>query len=136
MAITKNNFALNQNYELFGHEVTLIVVDFIVDMRAEVNDCSDGTALGGLDLVRKTFEQQGVTILAEGPLVDTGTQKNYMVRSDCLDTLSSTTTVAALQAYIRTLDQSSSSFPGVTADLTGATVTETKLGILTAAAVA
>jgi len=46
MAITKNNFALNQNYELFGHEVTLIVVDFIVDVSAEVNDCSDGTALG------------------------------------------------------------------------------------------
>jgi NAD/NADP transhydrogenase alpha subunit len=59
-----------------------------------------------------------------------------MVRSDCLDTLSSTTTVAALQAYIRTLDQSSDSFPGLAADLTGATVTATKIGILTAAAVA
>ena len=135
MAITKNNFALNQNYELFGHEVTLIVVDFIVDVSAEVNDCSDGTALGGLDLVRKTFEQQGVTILAEGPLVDTGTQKNYMVRSDSLDTLSSTTTVAALETAIQALDQSSPDFPNITADLTGAQVATSEMGILTAAIV-
>ena len=135
MAITKNNFSLNQNYELFGHEVTLIVVDFIVDVSAEVNDCSDGTALGGLDLVRKTFEQQGVTILAEGPLVDTGTQKNYMVRSDSLDTLSSTTTVAALETAIQALDQSSPDFPNITADLTGAQVATSEMGILTAAIV-
>ena len=135
MAITKNNFSLNQNYELFGHEVTLIVVDFIVDMRAEVNDCSDGTALGGLDLVRKTFEQQGVTILAEGPLVDSGTQKNYMVRSDSLDTLSSTTTVAALETALQALDQSSDDFPNITADITGAQVAVSEMGILTAAIV-
>ena len=135
MAITKNNFALNQNYELFGHEVTLIVVDFIVDVSAEVNDCSDGTALGGLDLVRKTFEQQGVTILAEGPLVDGNTQKNYMVRSDSLDTLSSTTTVAALETAIQALDQSSDDFPNITADITGAQVATSEMGILTAAIV-
>ena len=135
MAITKNNFSLNQNYELFGHEVTLIVVDFIVDVSAEVNDCSDGTALGGLDLVRKTFEQQGVTILAEGPLVDSGTQKNYMVRSDSLDTLSSTTTVAALETALQALDQSSADFPNITADITGAQVAVSEMGILTAAIV-
>ena len=135
MAISKNNFALNQNYELFGHEVTLIVVDFINTMAAEVNDCSDGTALGGLDLVRKTFEQQGVTILAEGPLVESGKQKNYMVRSDSLDTLSSTTTVAALETALQALDQSSDDFPNITADITGAQVATSEMGILTAAIV-
>jgi hypothetical protein len=135
MAISKNNFALNQNYELFGHEVTLLVVDFINTMASEVNDCSDGTALGGLDLVRKTFEQQGVTILAEGPLVDSGTQKNYIVRADSLDTLSSTTTVAALETAIQALDQSSDDFPNITADLTGAQVATSEMGILTAAIV-
>tara|TARA_R110001583_G_scaffold49018_1_gene153562 strand:+ start:70 stop:477 length:408 start_codon:yes stop_codon:yes gene_type:complete len=135
MAITKNNFSLNQNYELFGHEVTLLVVDFINTMASEVNDCSDGTALGGLDLVRKTFEQQGVTILAEGPLVDSGTQKNYMVRSDSLDTLSSTTTVAALETALQALDQSSDDFPNITADITGAQVATSEMGILTAAIV-
>ena len=135
MAISKNNFALNQNYELFGHEVTLLVVDFINTMASEVNDCSDGTALGGLDLVRKTFEQQGVTILAEGPLVDSGTQKNYMVRADSLDTLSSTTTVAALETALQALDQSSDDFPNITADITGAQVATSEMGILTAAIV-
>jgi hypothetical protein len=115
--------------------VTLLVVDFINTMASEVNDCSDGTALGGLDLVRKTFEQQGVTILAEGPLVDSGTQKNYMVRADSLDTLSSTTTVAALETALQALDQSSDDFPNITADITGAQVATSEMGILTAAIV-
>ena len=132
---TKNNFVLNQNYETQGVDVTLLTVDFINTMASEVNDASDGTALGGIMLSRHAFAQEGVQILAEGPLTDSGTQKTFMVRTDNLDTLSSTTTVAALQVRLRTLDQSSTSFPNITADITGATVTETKLGILTAAAV-
>ena len=132
---TKNNFVLNQNYESQGVDVTLLTVDYINSRAAEVNDCSDGTALGGIMLSRHAFAQEGVQILAEGPLTDSGTQKTFMVRTDNLDTLSSTTTVAALQARLRTLDQSSADFPNITADITGATVTETKLGILTAAAV-
>ena len=135
MAISKNNFSLNQNYELQGVDVTLLTVDFIVDVSAEVGDLTSGSTVAGLDMTRHAFAHHGVQILAEGPLVDSDTQKTYMVRSDNLDSLSSTTTIAALQAYIRTLDQSSSSFPGVTADLTGATVTETKIGILTGAVV-
>ena len=135
MAISKNNFSLNQNYELQGVDVTLLTVDFIVDVSAEVGDLTSGSTVAGLDMTRHAFAHHGLQILAEGPLVDSDTQKTYMVRTDNLDSLSSTTTIAALQAYIRTLDQSSSSFPGVTADLTGATVTETKIGILTAAAV-
>jgi len=132
---TKNNFVLNQNYELSGHEVTILAVDFINTMASEVNDASDGTALGGLMLVRHAFAQQGVMILSEGPLVDSGTQKNFLVRKDSLDTLSATTTIAALQVAIRLLDQSSASFPNITADITSATVTETELGTLTAAAI-
>ena len=127
MAITKNNFSLNQNYELFGHEVTLLVVDFINTMASEVNDCSDGTALGGLDLVRKTFEQQGLSILAEGPLTNSGTEKNYLVRKDSLDTLSSTTSIAALQAALQALDAASDDFPNITATITSATVAEKEL---------
>ena len=132
---TKNNFTLNQNYELSGHEVTILAVDFINTMASEVNDASDGTALGGIMLVRHAFAQEGVMILSEGPLTNSGTEKNFLVRKDSLDTLSSTTTIAALQARLRTLDQSSDSFPNITADITGATVTETELGTLTAAAV-
>ena len=124
---TKNNFTLNQNYELTGHEVTILAVDFIYTMAAEVNDASDGTALGGLELVRNTFAQQGLTVLSEGPLTNSNTEKNYMVRKDSLDTLSSTTSIAALQAALRLLDQSSPSYPNITADITGATVTEKEL---------
>jgi hypothetical protein len=124
---TKNNFTLNQNYELSGHEVTILAVDFINTMASEVNDASDGTALGGIMLVRHAFAQEGVMILSEGPLTNSGTEKNFLVRKDSLDTLSSTTTIAALQARLRTLDQSSDSFPNITADITGATVTEKEL---------
>ena len=131
----KGNFSLNQNFEVEGVDVTLLTVDFIVDVSAETGDLTTGSTTAGLQMTRHAFEHHGLRILAEGPLVDSDTQKTYMVRTDCLDSLSSTTTIAALQAYIRTLDQSSDSFPGVTADLTGATVTETKIGILTANAV-
>ena len=131
----KGNFSLNQNFETEGVDLTILTVDFIVDVSAEVGDLTTGSTVAGLQMTRHAFEHHGLRILAEGPLVDSDTQKSYLVRTDQLDSLSSTTTIAALQAYIRTLDQSSSSFPGVTADLTGATVTETKLGILTAAAV-
>jgi|TARA_B110000438_G_C15704773_1_gene602697 hypothetical protein len=126
---TKNNFTLNQNYELSGHEVTILAVDFINTMASEVNDASDGTALGGIMLVRHAFAQEGVMILSEGPLTNSGTEKNFLVRKDSLDTLSSTTTIAALQARLRTLDQSSDSFPNITADITGATVTEKELSV-------
>tara|TARA_R100000030_G_scaffold67416_1_gene51432 strand:- start:447 stop:878 length:432 start_codon:yes stop_codon:yes gene_type:complete len=131
----KGNFSLNQNFEAEGVDLTILTVDFIVDVSAEVGDVTSGSAVAGLQMVRHAFEHHGLRILAEGPLVDSDTQKSYLVRTDQLDSLSGTTTKAALQAYIRTLDQSSDSFPNVTADLTGATVTETKLGILTAAAV-
>ena len=131
----KGNFSLNQNFEAEGVDVTLLTVDFIVDVSAETGDLTTGSTTAGLQMTRHAFEHHGLRILAEGPLVDSNTQKTYMVRTDQLDTLSGTTTIAALQAYIRTLDQSSDSFPGVTADLTGATVTETKIGILTANAV-
>ena len=134
MAITKNNFSLNQNYEVGSVDVTHFTVDFINTMASEVNDPQDGTALGGIGLVRNTIGQY-VNILAEGPLLESGTQKTFTVRTDELDTLSSTTTVAALAAAIQALDQSSAVYPMITADITSATVTETKLGIFTAAAV-
>tara|TARA_Y100000816_G_scaffold274697_1_gene242226 strand:- start:255 stop:686 length:432 start_codon:yes stop_codon:yes gene_type:complete len=131
----KGNFSLNQNFDIEGVDVTLLTVDFIVDMSAETGDLTTGSTTAGLQMIRHAFEHQGLRILAEGPLVDSNTQKTYVVRTDQLDSLSSTTTKAALQAYIRTLDQSSSSFPGIAADVTSATVTETKIGILTANAV-
>ena len=135
MAITKNNFARTENYETGSVDVTFLTVDFISSMAAEIEDLStEGSTKAGLELARATINQY-VTIIAEGPLTDSNTQKTYAVRTDQLDTLSSTTTVAAIQAALRVLDQASAVYPMITADITSATVTETKLGILTAAAV-
>jgi len=129
MAITKNNFSRNENYEVGSVDITYLTVDFINAMNSETSDISTG-ATAGLELTRATIENNGVAVLGEGPLVDTNTQKTYAVRTDNLDTLSATTTKAALQTAIRAMDTTV-----ITADVTGATVTETKLGILTAAAV-
>jgi len=129
MAIAKNNFSRNENYEVGSVDITYLTVDFINAMNSETSDLATG-ATAGLELTRATIENNGVAVLGEGPLVDTNTQKTYAVRTDNLDTLSATTTKAALQAAIRAMDTTV-----ITADVTGATVTETKLGILTAAAV-
>jgi hypothetical protein len=129
MAIAKNNFSRNENYEVGSVDITYLTVDFINAMNSETSDLATG-ATAGLELTRATIENNGVAVLGEGPLVDTNTQKTYAVRTDNLDTLSATTTKAALQTAIRAMDTTV-----ITADVTGATVTETKLGILTAAAV-
>ena len=131
MPIAKNNFSRNENYEVGSVDKTYFTVDFINTMASETADFSADNAVAGLEMTRATIEGQGVPVLAEGPLVDSGTQKTYATRTDCLDALSSTTTIAALQAAIRALNGNGR----VTATISGATVTETKLGILTAAAV-
>lgn len=129
MPITKNNFSRNENYEVGSVDITYLTVDFINAMNGETSDMSTG-ATAGLELTRATIENNGVAVLGEGPLTDTNTQKTYAVRTDNLDTLSATTTVAALQTAIRAMDTSI-----ISATVTSATVTETKLGILTLAAV-
>ena len=129
MPIAKNNFSRNENYEVGSVDITYLTVDFINAMNGETSDISTG-GTAGLELTRMTIENNGVAVLGEGPLVDSNTQKTYAVRTDNLDTLSSTTTKAALQAAIRAMDTTV-----ITATVTSATVTETKLGILTAAAV-
>ena len=128
MPITKNSFSHNTNFEIEGVDVTFLTVDFINDMSAETGDLSAGGATCGLELVRATI-QQYANILAEGPLADTDTQKTYVIRTDALGTLISAGT---LQAAIRALNGNGK----VTATISSATVTGTKLGILTAAAIA
>jgi hypothetical protein len=128
MPITKNSFSHNTNFEIEGVDVTFLTVDFINDMSAETGDLSAGGATCGLELVRATI-QQYANILAEGPLTDTDTQKTYVIRTDALGTLISANT---LRDAIRALNGNGK----VTATISSATVTGTKLGILTAAAIA
>ena len=131
MPISKNNFSRNENYEVGSVDITYLTVDFINAMNAETSDFSADNSTAGLEMTRATIENNGVAVLGEGPLVDSNTQKTYAVRTDNLDTLSSTTTKAALQTAIRALNGNGR----VSATISSATVTETKLGILTAAAV-
>tara|TARA_B100001123_G_C15298612_1_gene1020194 strand:+ start:1496 stop:1891 length:396 start_codon:yes stop_codon:yes gene_type:complete len=128
---TKANFSRNENYEVGSVDKTYFTVDFINSMASETADLSATGSVAGLELTRATIENNGVPVLAEGPLTDSNTQKTYATRSDCLDTISSTTTIAALQAAIRATNGGGK----VTATISSATVTSTKLGILTAAAV-
>ena len=129
MPITKNNFAINLNNEFEGVDVAFLTVDFINSMAAETEDLSDSTSTkAGLELVEKTIENQGVNIIGKGGLANSNTEVTYMVRKDSLDSISSTTTVAAIQAAIRLLDQSDPDYPMITADITSATVTENTTG--------
>ena len=103
MPISKNNFSRNENYEVGSVDMTFFTVDFISAMNAETSDFSASNSTAGLEMTRATIENNGVPVLAEGPLVDSNTQKTYGTRTDCLDPISSTTTIAALQAAIRAL---------------------------------
>ena len=131
MPISKNNFSRNENYEVGSVDMTFFTVDFINSMASETSDLSASGSTAGLELTRATIENNGVPVLMEGPLADSNTQKTYGTRTDCLDPISSTTTIAALQAAIRATHGGGK----VSATVSSATVTETKLGILTAAAI-
>ena len=127
MPITKNNFTHVTDTELEGVETTMFTVDFINSMAAETGDLSTGSSTAGLEATRAVISQF-INILAEGPLIESNKQKTYVVRADSLGTLISGGT---LQTAIRALNGAGN----VTATISSATVTETKLGIETANAV-
>jgi len=127
MPITKNNFTHVTDTELEGVETTAFTVDFINSMAAETGDLSTGSSTAGLEATRAVISQF-INILAEGPLIESNKQKTYVVRTDSLGTLISGGT---LQTAIRALNGAGN----VTATISSATVTETKLGIETANAV-
>ena len=127
MPIAKANFSHKTDFENEGVDVAYLTVDFISAMNAETGDPDTASAVAGLELTRRSIEQF-INILGEGPLVDSNTQKTYMVRADNLGTLISGNT---LRAAIRALNGNGQ----VTATISSATVTATKMGILTAAAV-
>ena len=127
MPITKNNFTHVTDTELEGVETSSFTVDFISDMSAETGDLSTGSSTAGLEATRAVISQI-INILSEGPLVDSNTQKTYTVRTDSLGTLISGNT---LRDAIRALHGAGN----VAATVNSATVTATKIGILTANAV-
>ena len=105
----------NTAHEADGVEVDFITVDYISDVSAEVTNPRASAATGGLELSMQAIQNQGVNILGKGVLSNSDTEQTYMVRRDSLDTISSTTTVAAIQAAVRALD-------GLTPDKVTATI--------------
>jgi len=124
MAISKNNFAINLNNEFEGVDVAFLTVDYINSMASETTDPLASANTAGLALCEEAIQNQGVNIIGKGALANSNTEVTYMVRADSLDTISSTTSVAAIQAAIRALNSNSK----ITATISGATVTASTTG--------
>ena len=124
MPISKNNFAINLNNEFEGVDVAFLTVDYINSMAAEITDPQASANTAGLALCEEAIQNQGVNIIGKGALANSNTEVTYMVRADALDTISGTTTVAAIQAAIRALNSNSK----ITATISSATVTASTTG--------
>lgn len=98
------NFVSQTVAELEGVEIAFLSVDFAADVSSETThpDASANTA--ALQLAKEAIQNQGVNILGEGALAASNTAKVFMVRADSLDTISSTTTAAAIQTAIQGLN--------------------------------
>ena len=110
----------NTAHEADGVEVDFITVDYISDVSGEVTNPRASAATGALELSMQAIQNQGVNILGMGALGNSNTEQTFMVRADSLDSISSTTTIAAIQAAIRTADAYTPD--KVTADISAATV--------------
>ena len=116
----------NTAHEADGVEVDFITVDYISDVSAEVTNPRASAATGGLELSMQAIQNQGVNILGKGVLSNSDTEQTYMVRRDSLDTISSTTTVAAIQAAVRALNAMTPD--KVTANISSATAADRDMG--------
>ena len=112
----------NSAHEADGVAVDFITVDYISDVSGEVTNPRAAANTGGLELALQAIQNQGVNILGKGALGNSDTEQTYMVRADSLDTISSTTTVAAIQAAIRALNAMTPD--KVTATISSATATD------------
>jgi hypothetical protein len=105
----------NTAQEHEGVAVDFITVDYISDVSSEITHSLASANTAALKLSMEAIQNQGVNILGNGVLSNSDTEQTYMVRRDSLDTISSTTTVAAIQAAVRALD-------GLTPDKVTATI--------------
>jgi len=132
MTISRNNFtALPVAAEMEGVDVTYFTVDFISDVSAEIGDPQADSTVAGLALVQAAIMNQGINILAQGPLGNSDTECTYMVRTDSLDTANHIT-ANGLRDAIRAVDtagRAASATPRNTADFSAATVTVKTLTI-------
>ena len=116
----------NTAHEADGVEVDFITVDYINAVNGEVTNPRASANTGALELSMQAIQNQGVNILGKGVLSNSNTEQTYMVRRDSLDTISSTTTVAAIQAAVRALNALTPD--KVTANISSATAADRDMG--------
>ena len=116
----------NSAHEADGVAVDFITVDYISDVSGEVTNPRASANTGALELSMQAIQNQGVNILGKGVLSNSNTEQTYMVRRDSLDTISSTTTVAAIQAAVRALNAMTPD--KVTATISSATAADRDMG--------
>ena len=114
-----------------GVAVDFLTVDFINSMTGEVTSPLASANTAALELAKNAIQNRGVNILGNGVLT-AAHEMTYMVRRESLDTISSTTTAAAIQADIRALDAMTPD--KVTADISVATAADRDMGKLSAMA--
>ena len=108
-----------------GVQVDFLTVDFINSMAGEVTHPYASANTAGLELVKNAIQNQGVNILGNGVLTSAH-EMTYMVRRDSLDTTSTTTTAAAIQAAVRALNAMTPD--KVTATISSATAADRDMG--------
>ena len=115
----------NLAHEGEGVRVDFITVDYISDVSGEITHSTASANTAALKLSIEAIQNQGVNVLGMGALGNSDTEQTYMVRADSLDTISSTTTVAAIQAAIRALNAMTPD--KVTANISAATAADRDL---------
>ena len=121
----------NTAHEADGVEVDFITVDLLATATGEVTHPYASAATGGLHMIRECFANNGVNILGNG-VITAALEATFMVRRDSLDTISTTTTVAAIQAALRALDALTPD--KITLTMTSVTAADRDMGKLTAMA--
>ena len=121
----------NTALELEGVAVDFITVDLLATATGEVTHPYASANTAGLHMIKEAIENQGVNILGNG-VITAAHEHTFMVRRDSLDTISSTTSIAAIQAALRAID-------GLTPDkitltMTSVTAADRDMGKLTAMA--
>jgi len=107
----------NGLFEAEGVGITFLSIDYVGGMDSETTFPLASANTAGLELCRQAIENQGVNVLGRGVLGNSNTEMTFMVRSDALDLISSTTTIAAIQAAIRALNANTK----ITATISAAT---------------
>lgn len=107
----------NGLFEAEGVGITFLSIDYISGMDGETTFPLASANTAGLELCRQAIENQGVNVLGRGVLANNNTEMTFMVRTDSLDDISSTTTITAIENAIQALNANSK----ITATISSAT---------------